>query len=168
MNIKLTPTQQLLLSALLSMIGSALIAGTTVAYQSSHGSVDVGTTLNVALATFLVFFGKSLYDYVPGHATQLIQALQDTMQEMRKAPVQGPLVVVHTTTTQAQLPQIETLQPAAAPIMLTHSDIPTPVQQAATVTTEAPQNAASLPLPATQEDDTKPLAAVHAERAAQK
>jgi hypothetical protein len=73
------------------------------------------------LITFLVLFGKALHDYVPAHAQQLIQALQDSEQQAQQAlqqafdhisateqpmPLQsaivappsqqGPLVVIHT------------------------------------------------------------------------
>ena len=81
--IKLTPAQQLLVNALLSILGSAVTAGMTAIYQASTQGLNVGVLLNVGLVTFLAFFGKSLYDFVPGHIQQTIQALQDSVEELR-------------------------------------------------------------------------------------
>ena len=90
MNLKLTPAQQLILNGVLSLVGSAVIGAISAAYQyyDQNGQVSVALLLNFMLLTFLTLFGKSLYDYVPGHAQQLIQALEDSVEQARAAQQQ--------------------------------------------------------------------------------
>lgn len=167
-NMKLTQTQQLLLNALISMFISASAAGSTAAYQSSQGgSVNLGATINIGLTFFLACIAKSLYDFVPGHTAQIIQALQEELQRAKQQPLQGPLVVVHTSQ-QAQQPQIVPVKAVAPLVVSTPSDVSPTKNQAAILTTEAPKNVVEIAtLPPIQED-TSPIAAVMAQRQAQK
>lgn len=82
---KLTQAQQLVLQAVVAMLGSALTATFTAAYQyyTQHGSVNLGNTLVFGLTTFFVLFGGALYSYVPGHVQVEVQALNDSITALR-------------------------------------------------------------------------------------
>lgn len=88
---KLTQTQKLILSAILSLLGSAIVSAVVAAYHytMSGSNPQAGDVLMFALSTFGLLFGRALYDYVPAHAAQTIQALQDTIQELQPGAVKS-------------------------------------------------------------------------------
>src|SRR5258708_1488240 len=103
MNIKLTPAQTLVVHALISLLGTAIVGAICAAYQFyTSGSVGVGTIINYTLVTFLVLFSKSLHDYVPTHAQDVIQSLQDAYNESQDALHRA----LHTVSIQANTPAV--------------------------------------------------------------
>ena len=83
----ITDAQNLLLQGLLSILGAALLASVTVAFQyvTQHGLVSVSTAVSVGLAAFLFTFGSALKAFVPSHITQEMQAYQDTITQLQNA-----------------------------------------------------------------------------------
>jgi hypothetical protein len=142
LQLKLTPAQQLIINGIISLLATAIVGAVSATYQyyDQNGLVNLGVLLNFMLLTFIVLFGKSLYDYVPGHAQQLIQALQDSEQQAQTAlqqafdhiehlqqePIalqtaapaalsQGPLVVIHAAAMPSvQPPPVSQTQPSSA------------------------------------------------------
>jgi hypothetical protein len=82
---KLSPSSQLVVSALISLLGTAIVTTCAAVYQNytQAGRLDVGSLINYAIVTFSVLISKALYDYVPAHAVQLIQAGQDAQVAMQ-------------------------------------------------------------------------------------
>ena len=72
----LSPTTRLLIQSLLSALGSVLAGVATAVFQSytQAGRLDIPTLWIVTLSTFALLFGKTMHDWVPAHAQQLIQA----------------------------------------------------------------------------------------------
>lgn len=83
----LSPTTRLLIQSFLSVLGSVLAGVGAATYQSytNAGHLDMQALINVSLATFALLFGKTMYDWVPGHAQQLIQAYKDSEMQLRDA-----------------------------------------------------------------------------------
>lgn len=83
----LSPTTRLLLQSFLSVLGSVLAGVATAAYQSytQAGHLDFQGLLNVSLVTFALLFGKTMYDWVPNHAQQLLAAYKDSEAQLRDA-----------------------------------------------------------------------------------
>jgi hypothetical protein len=118
-NIKLTPTQTLVVNGILSLLVTALMGAGSAAYQyyTMGGKINVGELINIACITFLILFGKSLHDFVPGHAQDLIQSLQDTYNDSQTALA----AALHTSSIQASNAQVQAMP---APLQTQ----PTPVQ----------------------------------------
>lgn len=123
-----TPDQKLLLKAALSILGSAASGAFSAGYQQwSTGVVNPGVVLNVVLLAFITLLGKSLYDYVPSHITEELQAGRDLQAQLfahppiastPSTPAQ-PLVVIHTqnATTASSTPAPAQPTPQATPVV---------------------------------------------------
>lgn len=85
-NFKISPAQQLIGKAILSAAGGAATTGITAAtqYYTSNG-FNVPALINVFVVASFVLFGKTLYDFVPGHIQTIIQAYQDSIGDLRNA-----------------------------------------------------------------------------------
>jgi len=85
--IRITDAQNILLQGVVSILGAALLASVTVAFQyvTQHGLVSVSTAVSVGLAAFLFTFGSALKAFVPSHITQEMQAYQDTITQLQNA-----------------------------------------------------------------------------------
>ena len=85
--IRITDAQNILLQGVVSILGAALLASVTVAFQyvTQHGLVSVSTAVSVGLAAFLFTFGSALKAFVPSHITQEMQAYQDTIKQLQDA-----------------------------------------------------------------------------------
>jgi len=83
----LSPTTRLLLQSFFSVLGSVLAGVATAGYQSytQAGHLDFQGLLNVSLVTFALLFGKTMHDWVPNHAQQLIQVYKDSEAQLRDA-----------------------------------------------------------------------------------
>jgi hypothetical protein len=79
-NIKLTQNQQLLVNALLSMFGSALIAAAQALYQdvTQRGLINLQQVLLVFAGALWVTFSTALVAYIPAHVQQDLAAAKDT------------------------------------------------------------------------------------------
>jgi hypothetical protein len=123
----LTATQQLVLNGLLSLLGAAIAATATgtIQYYEASKTLNIGGLISFALVMFLGLFGKSLYDFVPAHITQEMQALRDVYVSMSAAqpatvaaPTQQPVqVTIHNNAAQS---------PAATTVASTTQSIQTP------------------------------------------
>jgi len=114
-DIQLTQAQKLMINALLSLLGTALMGGISAAYQyyTMGGKVEIGALINIACVSFLILFGKSLHDFVPGHTRDIIQSLQDSYSESQDAL----RTALHTVSVQASNPVVQaTPGPAQAPV----------------------------------------------------
>lgn len=159
--VKLTENQKLLLNALFSMLGGAVIGATQSTYQylTQQGTINISQALAFAVGSFWALFSAALFAYIPPHAQQLLSATEDTGKEIGQAlgvvsPVQpaiqqppvaasqsqpGPLVVIHaastpalTTTTIATPTVTPTIANSAAPVTLTIVPSTTPAVSSAT------------------------------------
>lgn len=81
-----SPTR-LLIQSFLSVLGSVLagVATTAFQYYTQAGHLDFQGLLNVSLLTFALLFGKTMHDWVPNHAQQMIQAYKDSESQLRDA-----------------------------------------------------------------------------------
>lgn len=175
---KFTQAQQLLLSALLSMLGSGVVAGITAGYQvSQQGNINIGVLINTGLVAFFVFFGKALYDYVPSHASQTMQALQDALAEIQNAHHTAQTPVQPVILPPAQQNAVAPLQSQSVPLVVIHAasvapvqPVPPPVQESPALPTAETVKADAVILPTppappadvveATKDDTTPLAIV--------
>ena len=96
-NIKLTQNQQLIINALLSMLGSAFIGAAQAAYQyvTQHGTINIVQVLTIFVGALWVLLSTAFISYVPSHIQQELEALRE-LQAQVTAPAQ-PLVVIHAT-----------------------------------------------------------------------
>ena len=147
-NIKLTPAQQLILYALVSLAGTALVGAISATYQyyDQHG-LNIGELINFMLLTFIVLFGKALHDYVPGHVQDVIKAWQDTAAQAQDALRQA-------------FDHIDYLQQQQEPQPLQASLVVPQSQQGPLVVIHA---AAPITTPVSQTADTQPSAALPAD-----
>ncbi len=83
----LSPTTRLLLQSFFSVLGSVLAGVATAAFQyyTQAGRLDFQGLINISLVTFALLFGKTMHDWVPNHAQQLIQAYKDSETQLRDA-----------------------------------------------------------------------------------
>lgn len=96
---KLTQPQQLVLAAIGSLVISAAGTAITALDQAyTGGNVNVSSLIVTALSVFTTAFGTALYRYVPLHITDELQALKDTVEELRG------IVIPHVNTTPPQPP----------------------------------------------------------------
>jgi len=144
----LTADEKLLLSAVLSFIGSAASGAISAGYQQwSTGTINPGVVLNVVILAFITLIGKSLYDYVPTHITQELQALRDfQLQVFTRPPVvvpvaqpvqpQQPLVIIHTQGASVEPATNDTVKraipvPTSANIVPRAQPVPMPLRETA-------------------------------------
>lgn len=83
----LSPTTRLVIQSFLSVLGSVLAGVVAAAYQSytQAGHLDLQGLLNISLLTFALLFGKAMHDWVPAHAQQLIQSVQQEKSALYNA-----------------------------------------------------------------------------------
>lgn len=80
----LTQNQKLVLSFLASTAAGAVSAVIAAVVQTyTQQGLDVPVLVNVALIAFGAFFGPALYNFVPGHIQQILQAANDTTVMLR-------------------------------------------------------------------------------------
>ncbi len=79
-----TTSQNLVVQAFLSMVLSAMAgAATAVAqYLFRGGHVDIGTALSIGVGAFITIFSLALKAYWPSNARIVIQATQDSEQQL--------------------------------------------------------------------------------------
>jgi hypothetical protein len=85
----MTQNQKLVLSFLASTAAGAVSAVIAAVVQSyTQQGLDIPVLVNVALIAFGAFFGPALYNFVPGHIQQIMQAYSDTAAMYRSTAQQ--------------------------------------------------------------------------------
>lgn len=127
-NIKLTQNQQLIVNALLSMLGSAFIGAAQAAYQymTQHGTINIAQVLTIFVGALWVLLSTAFISYVPSHIQQELEALRE-LQAQVVAPVQ-PLVVIHTTGASVAPTSANSVPAVAIPPRPVAPSAPKPVQ----------------------------------------
>src|SRR6266487_5009137 len=111
---KLTPAQQLVLGGVLALVASAASGALSAFVQNyDSGKIDIQSCLLIALGMFGTTFGASLYNYVPTHFTQLLQAKDDVFAQLQQNHTQ--LLSAHQTLQEAHDVTVETLNRALTP-----------------------------------------------------
>lgn len=146
----LSPTTRLVLQSFFSVLGSVLAGVATAAYQSytSAGHLDLQGLLNVSLLTFALLFGKTMHDWVPAHAQQLIAAYKDNETALRDAlQRQQNLASAVVAASQSKQVASSTASHAAAPFIIQNSSPITP-EHVQAISTQIALNLANMAAPA--------------------
>src|SRR5258708_9042503 len=81
-----TQNQKLVAAALLSILVSAVSTTATAVVQSyTNSGLDIPVLVNVAIVSFFPLLGAALLNYIPAHALQIMQTLQDSTQQAQQS-----------------------------------------------------------------------------------
>lgn len=81
-----TQNQKLIAAGLLSILVSVVSTTATAIVQTyTNSGLDIPVLVNVAVITFFPLLGAALLNYIPAHAIQLMQSLQDAAQQKQNA-----------------------------------------------------------------------------------
>jgi hypothetical protein len=126
----LSPTTRLLIQSFLAVLGSVISGAAVAAYQSytQLGHFDLATLVVTFAITFALLFGKTMYDWVPPHAQQIIQAGKDNEAALHDALQRQQTITTSVLATQGkqvapallQAPQPAMIVQAASPITSEH------------------------------------------------
>lgn len=128
-----TNDQKLVVNALLSILGSALLAGVSAIVMNANNApeaVNISISLSIFVTAFVGSCGQALYNYLPAHWQVLIQAQQDTIAQLQST--QQSLQETHSVTVAAlskavQQPVTQNAvgpsQPQQAPIAIRASTV---------------------------------------------
>lgn len=97
-----TASQKQVATALLSIVGSAILAGinaVTLNISKAPEAVNIGVSLSVFAVAVMSSLGPLLYNYLPAHWQTLIAAQQDTIAQLQDA--QSALQETHSATVAA-------------------------------------------------------------------
>lgn len=115
----MTQNQKLILSFLASTAAGAVSAVIAAVVQSyTQQGLNIPVLINVALIAFGAVFGPALYNFVPGHLQQIMQAYADTSAMYRnnaQQSQQAHAALTQTVQTLAQVAQKQAVQ-AAQPL----------------------------------------------------
>jgi len=103
---RLSPAQQLVVSGVASILGTALVVTVAATWQfyTTSGHLDIGVLINFAVLTFAALISKSLHDYIPSHAQLELQALRDSEERLHAAVERQQLISRDALNTRAVAP----------------------------------------------------------------
>ncbi len=125
--VKLTPAQQLVISGLWSLLAAAATAGLSAVVQAyTTQGINVPVLINLGMIAFGGTFIKQALDYIPQHAKDMIQSVQDAYSELARqhSATLNTLSVVTTS-----IAQNNAVQPSQSlqPLVVIHSQAATQV-----------------------------------------
>jgi hypothetical protein len=133
-NVKLTQNEQLVINALASILGGAIIGATQGTYQylTQAGQVNMSAAVSFAAIGFWGLLSAALFAYVPAHAQQELAAAKDAETQLRQVldgvsstpPVN--VLTVPSTSQIASQPSPVTIHIVGATPTLTSSNATTP------------------------------------------
>jgi hypothetical protein len=148
---KLSPSQKLLVAAVGSMLGAAVVTTGTATWQiySQQGQLNIGVLFGAALSTFCVLMSKSLADYVPAHVQLELQAVQDSNSQLHDALARAQAIsqsAINKNVVQAaQAPIVHVYTPQQVPQGTMPADLSTIVSIPAQPTDVSAQATQSVP-----------------------